>query len=263
MRQLVSVVTDDAVLYFVDDGEATTQIAQIIHTGLDVSDVVRLGTNLCDALQLNGVQTAVATAVAKRVPLGPAPKAMIDSGSGSRPAKSSKWMQRVVCPEPGCEYSSKRSNLSTHLQTQQHGYSKHRANLAANEARTVESMAETPEPKPMPTKRAKQPPSAPRGVAGARHIAGTVAPMFKAYAETVPFITSRACADHFHMDPSRCRKVITRLVEIGDLIDVTPPDSSGNAARQYATTAQINAQRRDVFAEARASIALDDGQTQS
>lgn len=56
MRQLVSVVTDQSVAYFLADetGEHLQQIAQVMNPGLQVPAVVSLGANLTDALGLNG-----------------------------------------------------------------------------------------------------------------------------------------------------------------------------------------------------------------
>lgn len=229
MRQLVSVVTDTSIMFLIHDGDTTEQIAQVINRGLDVAAVVRLGINLDEALTLNGRTTPKAQRALP--PADEAQRRRIASGSGSRPKPTATWEQLVICPVPGCEHVAKRSNLPGHLMTLKHGYTKEMANAAARNAHTLDP-AEVPPPKPK-----KKAGKLPRGVAGQRHIAGTVAPMFKAFADTQPFITSRMCADHFNMDPSRCRKVIATLVTRGELVDVTPSTATMNDARQYAAAA--------------------------
>ena len=54
MKQLVSVVTDDAVAYFVHDGDEALQIARLINPGLDVAAVLELGTSLAHVLRVDG-----------------------------------------------------------------------------------------------------------------------------------------------------------------------------------------------------------------
>lgn len=63
MKQIVSVVNDRAILYFVTDehGDDVRQIAQIVNPGLEVNDIVSLGVNLSDVLRLNGVIPTVAS----------------------------------------------------------------------------------------------------------------------------------------------------------------------------------------------------------
>lgn len=51
MRQLVSVVNEDHVLYFVHDGDEVEQVATVKNPGLDVRDVIGLGTTLAALYQ--------------------------------------------------------------------------------------------------------------------------------------------------------------------------------------------------------------------
>lgn len=53
----------------------------------------------------------------------------------------SVWRQRVHCPIEGCEYTTKRSNLMTHLQTKQHGIERAESNRMAKEAEAVTTTA--------------------------------------------------------------------------------------------------------------------------
>lgn len=56
MRQLVSIVTDNSVAYYLDpgDGEGVSQVAQIINPGLGVNDVIDFGSVVTQVLSLNG-----------------------------------------------------------------------------------------------------------------------------------------------------------------------------------------------------------------
>jgi hypothetical protein len=82
MRQLVSVVTDEHVRYFVtDEGEEIEQIAQLVNRGLDVEAVVQLGTSLSDVLRLNGHKRKAVkpAAVVPELPPAPAPRRRVRS----------------------------------------------------------------------------------------------------------------------------------------------------------------------------------------
>ena len=70
MRQLVSVVTDEHVVYVLHDGDAAVQVAQVVNPGLSVPDVIELGASLAEALRLNGKPRRV-----QRAELPPAPPA--------------------------------------------------------------------------------------------------------------------------------------------------------------------------------------------
>lgn len=230
-RQLISVVTQHSVVYLIDDGDGeTTQIAQVINRGLGVGDVVRLGAALEQSLGYNGNGRAVKRATPELPPArdDAAQARRIATGSGSTPLKNpnSRWMTRVHCPVPGCDYTSKRSNLATHLQTQQHGYTRNAANAAAREARPVDPAELTPQPKP----KAK---GLSRGIAGQRRIAGRTAPAVARFVGQVGTATSRQVADHFRFDPSRARKVLQVLVDTNVLLDVTGPNPQ-HGARVYA-----------------------------
>lgn len=56
MRQLVSVVTEQTVHYFLaeEGSDEVQQVASVLNTGLQVPDVIDLGSNLLEALHLNG-----------------------------------------------------------------------------------------------------------------------------------------------------------------------------------------------------------------
>lgn len=75
MRQLVSVVTETSVAYYLTEGDSdeVQQVAQVLNTGLAVPDVVELGANLLDALRLNGHRKAGVAATAPTPALPPAP----------------------------------------------------------------------------------------------------------------------------------------------------------------------------------------------
>ncbi len=78
MRQLVSVVTEQTVSYFLaeDGSDQVHQVAQVMNTGLEVGDVIDLGANLLDALKLNGhrkVVGAPATSAIQRALREPEP----------------------------------------------------------------------------------------------------------------------------------------------------------------------------------------------
>ena len=70
MRQLVSVVTDEHVSYFVhDDGDdEAQQIAQVINPGFDVAEIVELGASLTTVLHLNGKRPKKAAALTEPAP---------------------------------------------------------------------------------------------------------------------------------------------------------------------------------------------------
>lgn len=227
MRQLISVVTEASVLYLIDEGDGdTTQIAQVINRGLGIADVVRLGVQLESVLALNG-RAVNGRAVRHATPaLPPASDAEADaqarriaSGSGTRPKPTAKWETVCWCPIAGCDYTGKRSNISTHLKSKKHGYSRDAAALTAGSARPVDD--------------ARPRKAAPRGQAGARHIAGVVMPAVAAWAAEHGTVDARQVADHFRMDPSRARKVLHRLTDAGALRDVTPDTKRANQPRLY------------------------------
>jgi hypothetical protein len=76
VRQLVSVVTDDAVRYFVQDGEHVQQIAQLLNPGLDVPAVIELGDVLTSALRLNGSKS---TKRGRELPAAPEPAVRVEA----------------------------------------------------------------------------------------------------------------------------------------------------------------------------------------
>ena len=74
MRQLVSVVTDQTVSYFLQDEDPEApvlQVAQVLNMGLDVPEVLDLGANLVQSLKLNGRGARARAQIA-----APAPRAM-------------------------------------------------------------------------------------------------------------------------------------------------------------------------------------------
>lgn len=79
MRQLVSVVTDSTVSYYLaeEDSDEVTQVAQVYNPGLAVPEVIDLGANLLEALRLNGHKSrprAVKAAPTPALPPAPAPE---------------------------------------------------------------------------------------------------------------------------------------------------------------------------------------------
>lgn len=68
MRQLVSVVTEETVSYFLTDVEGTEakQVAQVLNPGFMVGDVIETGVVLTQVLRLNGKAPKIKA-------LGPAP----------------------------------------------------------------------------------------------------------------------------------------------------------------------------------------------
>lgn len=70
MRQLVCVVTDDAVRYLIqeDGSDEVTQIAQVVNSGLTVTQVIELGASLSVTLNSHRRKAKPAT-----TPVAPAP----------------------------------------------------------------------------------------------------------------------------------------------------------------------------------------------
>jgi hypothetical protein len=81
MRQLVSVVTDDSVRYFVQDGDNVQQIAQLLNPGLDVPAVIELGDVLTSALRLNGNRSPKS---GRELPAAPEPAVRVEAAPSKR-----------------------------------------------------------------------------------------------------------------------------------------------------------------------------------
>lgn len=157
MRQLVSVVTDEAISYLIDDGEGTTQIAKVINTGLEVADVVRLGVNLGEALRLNGYGSGKSASQGRALQraTGNGGAALLPASAAPPPVKhlNPAKAQRVLCPV--CAKAYRRSSLSPHLR-QVHKWAKAKAQLAMRRA----ELAPDDAPVPLPRGRAAYEPDA-------------------------------------------------------------------------------------------------------
>ena len=132
MRQLVSIITDTSLSYFVHetDDDTTTQIAQLITPEpLDVPAVITLGVNLIDALKLNGKRTTRAAIAPPVVESTPERR---ENGAHAKLAASDlKAAETALCPVCGLGY--RRSSLTTHLQ-RLHGWNATKARLTARSA---------------------------------------------------------------------------------------------------------------------------------
>lgn len=94
MRQLVSVVTEETVSYYLaDDGgdDEVVKVAQVLNDGLGVPEVIDLGANLVAALRLNGHRRKSVTAPAAKPlpePAKPAKPAQAKPAQAKRPRVS-------------------------------------------------------------------------------------------------------------------------------------------------------------------------------
>lgn len=235
MRQLVSVVTDQSIAYLVHDGDEAVQIAQVVNVGLDVNAVIRLGVNLSDALALNGVElaspnatrrAALASGKSERA-LPPAAKRTPKPESIKR--HSGKWAEIVFCPVPGCDYTAKRSNLPSHLRTKKHGWDRARATAAAHTARAVDS---PPAVDPQRSTRL-------RGKAGAQRIATVHRPAVLRYLEAHDTIGVDEVLELCDISRGGARKLLYRMADIGELVDISPADLLAGKPRSYSTPANI------------------------
>lgn len=107
MRQLVSVVTEQTVSYYLaaEDSEHVHQVAQIVNTGLEVGDVIDLGANLLTALRLNGkgakaLIAPTARTLSQPIPVQPAltpaePPAKSGQKSGQKSASGKSGQPRM------------------------------------------------------------------------------------------------------------------------------------------------------------------------
>lgn len=90
MRQLVSVVTDEAVRYFVQDGDDVQQIAQTINPGFDVPAVIELGSTLSSALRLDSPPKRSKPERTEIAPARSAPAVAQPRASGALPKRSTR-----------------------------------------------------------------------------------------------------------------------------------------------------------------------------
>ena len=127
MRQLVSVVNDDGIGYFVSDGDGATQIAHVINPGLDVQDVIRLGVNLSDALRMTTLHLNGHTAHAVEAQEPPA----LPAATQTQP-KRLKAHEPVVCRV--CKRTlARRTSYTDHL-VQVHRWDRAKARIEKNRA---------------------------------------------------------------------------------------------------------------------------------
>lgn len=104
MRQLVSVVSDTHVAYFVQDGDDVRQIAHVVNPGFAVPEVIELGVQLQGALRINGTT----------IKRSPSPTAL-------PAAQSTQTTQVPAPPERAAEASAQRAQTRTRQQQGQRG----------------------------------------------------------------------------------------------------------------------------------------------
>lgn len=108
----MSVITDSTIMFLVHEDDETTQIAQVVNSGLDVAAVIRLGVNLDEALALSNGHTKRAPA-AVRSSAARAPRALPAPDPNDTRAHKDRARDLVLCPD--CEIGYRRSSLAQHL----------------------------------------------------------------------------------------------------------------------------------------------------
>jgi hypothetical protein len=122
MRQLVSVVSDGSLRYFLHDGGEAVQVAQLVDPGVDVPMVVEIGVSLgalYAKLPVNGKEVAPVKA-AVSLPAAPAPK----EGRKYQPRMRKTTQHSLTIDEiiayvaehPGVSHSALASALAPHLE---------------------------------------------------------------------------------------------------------------------------------------------------
>lgn len=156
-------------------------------------------------------------------------KAGRPKGDGVRTV--AKWKQRVACPEPDCTHTCTRSNMTTHLQSQRHGWTRERANTYTA---TMPAIDDTPQPNLAASVRVNKPSSKSRGPQGAARLVSEVYPRIVDWLRVHGPANTREIADAINEDRPALRKYMARMQVRGLVRDVSPPGRGNNDVKVWA-----------------------------